>query len=225
LNANAIPWLVLQLADSAFPAGGFAHSAGLEAALQLGEVRKTPESIGAWCRELIQATGSAVLPFVNSAVEEPERFSDWDRLNEAFLSNHVARAASRVQGRAFFSTCCQAFDDSELNALRERARAERLAQHFAPVFGAVCARLRIGLDAARQVFMYITVRGALSAAVRLNALGPAAAQRLQMLLALDMDRALDETAHLRATDAAQSAPLLELFQMHHDRLYSRLFQS
>jgi urease accessory protein len=71
----------------------------------------------------------------------------------------------------------------------------------------------------------VTVRGALSVAVRLNALGPAAAQRLQMLLALDMDRALDETAHLEAADVAQSAPLLELFQMHHDRLYSRLFQS
>ena len=32
------PFLLLQLADSAFPTGGFAHSGGLEAAYQLGEI-------------------------------------------------------------------------------------------------------------------------------------------------------------------------------------------
>ena len=32
-------WLLWQLADSAFPTGGFAHSGGLEAAWQHGEVR------------------------------------------------------------------------------------------------------------------------------------------------------------------------------------------
>ena len=223
--AETINWLLLQLADSAFPAGGFAHSAGLEAALQLGEVQRTPESIEAWCRELVQTTGTASLPFVNSAMRAPERFAEWDRLNDAFLSNHVARAASRVQGRAFFSTCCQSFPGGELTALRERVRSERLTQHFAPVFGVVCAHLRISLEHARQVFMYLAVRGALSAGVRLNALGPCAAQQLQVFLAFDMDRVLDETAHLDAHSATQSAPLLELFQMHHDRLYSRLFQS
>src|SRR5438270_9320121 len=31
-------WVIWQLVDSAFPGGGFAHSAGLEAALQLGEI-------------------------------------------------------------------------------------------------------------------------------------------------------------------------------------------
>lgn len=43
--ADALAWLpsVLQLADSALPTGGFAHSGGLEAASQLGLLRKNDE--------------------------------------------------------------------------------------------------------------------------------------------------------------------------------------
>jgi len=223
--SHNLPWLVLQLADSAFPVGGFAHSAGLEAALQLCEIADSPESLSQFCSELIHQTGHAALPFVNGAYSEPSAFSQLDRRCDAFLSNHVANRASRVQGRAFLQTCCRSFALAELEALDRAARDQQLCRHFAPIFGAVCETLNVGLEQTRQLFMFMTVRGAISAAVRLNAIGSYAAQQLQISLIPLMDRMLDETAHLRADDASQTAPLLDLFQMSHDRLYSRLFQS
>jgi urease accessory protein len=69
------------------------------------------------------------------------------------------------------------------------------------------------------------VRGVLAAAVRLGIAGSYDAQRLQhdmtaaMLAVADRSRALDER------DLAQTAPLVDLLQATHDRLYSRLFQS
>src|SRR6185312_5576255 len=53
--------LLLQLGDSAFPAGGFAHSGGLEAAAQLGEV-KGAEAVRAFCEQSLWQTGRGALP-------------------------------------------------------------------------------------------------------------------------------------------------------------------
>src|SRR5579872_3919452 len=89
-----------QIADSAFPTGGFAHSAGLEAAWQHGEVRNRGELIsyvGAGMHQL----GRAALPFVTAAHAEPERLEEFDSLCNAFTTNHVANRASRTQGKAF----------------------------------------------------------------------------------------------------------------------------
>lgn len=223
--SSGTSWLVLQLADSGFPVGGFAHSAGLEAAIQLGEAGSTRESLGWFCAELAHQTAYAGLPFVNSAYGDPTRWAELDERLNAFLSNHVANRASRVQGRAFLATCCRAFELPELGALKQRARSQKLASHFAPIFGVCCRALGMSLTDTRQLFLFLTIRGVLSAAVRLNAIGAYDAQQIQLELSPEMDRALDETAHLDANDAQQTAPLLELFQMSHDRLYSRLFQS
>ena len=225
LHSEGTSWLVLQLADSGFPVGGFAHSAGLEAAIQTGEVSNTRDSLGQFCSELANQTAYASLPFVNSAHTDPQQFHALDERLDAFLSNHVANRASRVQGKAFLATCCRSFELPELDALKQATRDKKLPSHFAPIFGAVCRALNISLTDTRQVFMLLTIRGALSAAVRMNAIGSYEAQQIQVALIPTLDNVLDETARLEAVDALQTTPLLELFQMSHDRLYSRLFQS
>jgi urease accessory protein len=40
-----------------------------------------------------------------------------------------------------------------------------------------------------------------------------------------LDRALERAEGLSIDEAAQTAPLIDLWQAAHDRLYSRLFQS
>src|SRR4029434_10204435 len=95
-------WLLWQLADSAFPTGGFAHSGGLEAAWQHGEVRNRGELRG-WLETSLQQIARASVPFVNAAHSEPERLEELDQICDAFTSNHVANRASRLQGRAFLA--------------------------------------------------------------------------------------------------------------------------
>ncbi|MFP2912429.1 urease accessory protein UreF, partial [Pyxidicoccus sp. 3LFB2] len=59
-------WRVLQLADSGFPTGGFAHSGGLEAAVQAGEVRGASE-LRRFVRELLWQAGHGALPLLGAA--------------------------------------------------------------------------------------------------------------------------------------------------------------
>jgi urease accessory protein len=94
-------FLVWQLVDSAFPTGGFAHSAGLEAAWQNGEIRNRKE-LGSFLEASLEQLGHAALPFVTAAYQDVERVTEFDQLCDAFTSNHVANRASRLQGRAFF---------------------------------------------------------------------------------------------------------------------------
>ena len=115
-------WLFLQLADSAFPAGGFAHSSGLEAAWQQGEVNAG--SLGRFVRDAVSQAGRGSLPFVLAAHDEPRDLGVVDFRCDAFLRNAVANRASRVQGRAWIGTVERSFPRPEVRAMCEAVRAD-----------------------------------------------------------------------------------------------------
>lgn len=211
-------WTLLQLADSAFPTGGFAHSAGLEAAVQGGDVA-TVEDVERFLVELIDQLAHGALPLVRAVHEAPERLIEIDALATAMLWSHVAARASRAQGRALLDVAARASNAPELLAVRSRGA------HLAPAFGLVTRTLGVPLDEALATFLHLGLRGALSAAVRLGCCGPTEAQAIHLELHPALDAALATGRALPVEDAAQPAPIAELFGATHDRLYSRLFQS
>jgi urease accessory protein len=222
-------FLLWQLCDSAFPTGGFAHSAGLEAAWQHGEVRNRAELL-TFLETNLQQLGRAAVPFVNTAYDEPGRLAELDQLCDAFLSNHVANRASRLQGRAFLTAVERIF--SGARAARPQLLPEDSGRttrapfaHFAPVFGACLRELEVPRDTTIRLFFFNHLRSVLAAAVRLNIVGPMEAQQLQHRLALPADAAALRAAAFTLADLAQTAPLLDLWQGAQDRLYSRLFQT
>ena len=215
-------WRVLQLADSAFPAGGFAHSGGLEAALALGEAAGEA-GVRAFAARALWQAGTFALPFVGAARDLPGLdlpgldLPGLDRRCEAAQGSHVARRASRQQGRAWLRTCREAFGVELAAALPHG--------HLPIAFGATAAALALDADDAREVYLHQVARGVVSAAVRLGALGPHAAQRLHDGLGAEAAAVLAACAGRTVDDAAHSAPLEELFGALHDELPARLFQS
>jgi urease accessory protein len=236
--------LVWQLVDSAFPTGAFAHSLGLESAWQHGEVTSRDD-----LRRFVDATvlqaASGTLPLVNAAHREPDRLAEWDMLADAFLSNAVANRASRQQGRTLVASASRIFASPTLAALHARVASTSNAQlptakerprpnsqlrpplnvHVAPMTGAVFAALGVSLETTQQVVLFTAARGVLSAAVRLGVTGSYEAQQLQAECATWSATVRARYAAAGPVDLAQTAPIIDILQGAHDRLYSRLFQS
>lgn len=217
-------WLFLQLADSAFPTGGFAHSGGLESAWQLGEVRGR-DDLEAYLADSLNQCGHAMLPFVTAAHGEPARFAEWDRWCNTTLSNHVTNRASRALGQGLLTSAAAGFGRELLTNLKANVRRDRLPAHLAPITGVVCAALALDRDHSQRLFLFLHLRTLVSTAVRLGIVGPLEAQAIQHRLGTTAEAVLQRCAQLTPDDAAASAPLHDLFQGHHDRLYSRLFMS
>ncbi len=215
--------LLWQLADSAFPIGGFAHSGGLEAARQHGELRNRNE-LKSFIESTLSQAARLSLPIISTTHAQPERLPELDRLCEAFTTSHVANRASRLQGQALLATAERIFASRTLKELRHGSLPPPFG-HFAPTLGAVTSALGIDAEAARQLFMFVQLRGLISSAIRLNIAGPLDASALQYELRNVVAGILDQSRTLSLEQIAQTSPLLEVWQSSHDRLYSRLFQS
>jgi len=215
-------WMVWQLADSAFPTGAFSHSYGLEAAHQLGEVVDAP-GLTRFLRASLWQAGHAVLPLVNAAHRAPDRFAELDGLADVFLTNRVANRASRTQGRTLAATCARVWPLESLTGFDRTVR--RSHAHVAPVTGVALRCLGAPLPVVQRLVLFVTARGVLSAAVRLGLAGSYEAQHLLAEGGPDLDAVLERCSEFDERDLAQAAPLIDVLQAGHERLYTRLFQS
>lgn len=220
-------WSLWQLLDSILPTGGFAHSLGLEAAMQTFIVN-SPEDLHSFVIQVLENTGSLLLPFVHATTISPD-IKTWhklDRMLEAMLSNEVARKASTAQGSALLRIAAAMFTEMpSLKAMREESLGTQVSFHHAPVFGLVCGLLGLAPETSQRAYLFTTLRDVMSAATRLNVIGPQGAAVLQHQVFSTAEEILSKWKDRDVEDACQTAPLIDAVHGCHSYLFSRMFCS
>lgn len=101
--------------------------------------------------------------------------------------------------------------------------------HYTIIFGSICQLLHISLETTIRMYFRIIIRDVINASSRLNIIGPLEGARLQFEISTFAEELVKSDILLREdvmnAPATQTSPFLEMIQSHHDKLYSRLFNS
>jgi urease accessory protein len=209
---------LLVLADGRLPAGGHAHSGGLETAVSAGRVRDIGGLEG-FLRGRLATAGVVAAAFAAAACGRTGGWVDLDLGLDVRTPSPALRRASRAQGRALMRAGRAMWPVPDIG--RE--------PHHPVALGVLAAAAGLGPTEAAVAAAHGTVTGPASAAVRLLGLDPYAVHRLLAVLAPECDRIAADSA-ARADDPvdllpAAGAPLLDVGAELHASWEVRLFAS
>ncbi|KAJ3481362.1 hypothetical protein NLI96_g7710 [Meripilus lineatus] len=197
-----------------------------------------------------------------------------DELYDTMTLNHVARRASRSQGVALLTLFTKGFSKPReaskqsppestpsleeqkhaaftklIEKFKTSVRREDTHGHLPVCWGVLTAALGLSLERSQFLHLFLHARGLLSAAVRMNTLGPYAAQQLLLhsirpLVTTEASKCADLRTGLRLVEdepdqgldpfdedvldtngPAMTWPLGEILASRHDLQHSRVFNS
>lgn len=219
----------LRFVDSFFPAGGFAYSSGLEAAVQGGAV-KDSQDLALYVEDFFQAgmgTREAVaVARVHQALAISHQPSalEADLELDAMMMGTESRHASRQMGRQVLRGAVADKDVSdELRTYLQAVEAGHAPGHLAVAFGLALGAAGWTREQAVTAFLYQQAVGFVSASLKLLPIGQREGQRLLAAWAPMLSNLSRRAA---AGDIMTAwAPVHDIYAMRHARLASRLFRS
>jgi urease accessory protein len=215
---------LLTLADSRLPAGGHAHSGGVEQAIAAGVVHD-PASLAAFLRRRLVTSGAVAAGLAAAACGAgAAELARLDAEADARTPSPALRAASRQQGRGLARVGRRAWPGPVWDLLPDRP-------HHALALGAAATAAGLDPPAAAAVAAYLSVSGPATAAQRLLAMDPLAVAALTARLAPEVDAVAAAAAPAPwpadppADLPAPTDPLLDLLAEVHAARTDRFFAS
>jgi urease accessory protein len=228
--APAFPWLarLLQVTDSAFPTGGYAHSHGFEQTVRFGLVRDAESMAHYLDHHLWPMLIHFELPVVRFAQEAAQKGDETalialDACVDATKTARELREASRAIGRRRLQAFCDTGASPILTAFARAVEEGRSHAHHTVVYGTGLAALP------RQALLTSWAFQSLSAvclsAPKLLRIGQNAAQRVLTASLSRLEEKVPLSLAIRREELGWFDPLVEMASMQHEIAYERLFIS
>ena len=228
IDQNGKPLLtLLQLTDSFFPTGAFAHSFGLETYVQR-ELVNDPETFEMFLRSTLHhglKNSDAVAIRLTYKATEIGQIVDLDARLTAMKVARESREGSIKIGKQFLRNTAILEQNGLLTKYAEQIKSGRCAGHHAVTYGLVASAAGIDLFSAILGYLHAHVVGQVSAAVRLIPLKPTDGQRVIQNIRPDLIDIARFAEGAGIDDLSGFTPGLDIRGMQHERLYSRLFIS
>jgi urease accessory protein len=214
----------LQLNDTLFPIGGFAYSDGLETAVTNGLVAGTA-GLQQWLAHYIHSVFVTCDGLALRGAMEAHSKCDWDTLRAldeeltAMKPAASVRASSASLGRSLLTSV------SAIHVHPDLGRARQELSNFAVIYGVVFSVLGLDRQDALLSFAYARLAGMISGALRLMPIGQQQAQAVLGRALDDVPEAVEQILNSRDLQLTSFSPLLEIQQMNHQYLYTKLFRS
>jgi urease accessory protein len=216
---------LLHLADSALPTGSFAYSYGLESSITFGLLR-TETEFRAYLYSFLQQAMGFEIPFLTAAAQADRHDLDTLLLEyDAQLLTPALHRASLTQGKNWLKLLDTFYPEAGLAQLGHELMERQLPAHFVPLFGLSLGKTGFAVGDIQATYLHLALRDQLSAAIRLGFIGPMAGHRLQHDFYGIFESLLDSADIRPYTEATRCTLLLDVAQILHDDIYSRLFQN
>jgi urease accessory protein len=220
----------LQYGDSAYPAGGYAHSWGLETAVAQGDVTNRATLANA-CRSLLRHqvgptdAVAAAACCIAACRNDLDSFGAVDRRLSATRAAQEPRDASVRIGRRLLDTAAAAERQPWLQELRDRVRSGDTPGNQASVLGAIAGLAGIGPEQAATIALWTAANGFLGAGLRLMRITHDDVQSILVELRPVVLRLASKAVEADPLAMAGAAPQFEIWAMRHETATVRLFSS
>jgi urease accessory protein len=221
---------LLQFSDGLFPAGGFAHSFGLETYVQT-ETIHTANDVKDFIQTYLEGSAGpcdAVAVVVALSLGHGGNFEECLRLDailDAMKPVTEFREASRQMGRQSLRIAARLFSHRLLNDFFDSTEKNQTPGHHALAFGLIGSQLGWPPEAAATAYLYTATALLVGAALRLLPIGQLEGQEIISAMAPTIMWLASETKGKGIGDLWSFIPGIEIAGMKHATLEARLFRS
>lgn len=221
---------LIQIHDSAFPSGNFAHSFGMETYIQEDDIRNEAD-LKVFCEMYLRhnfASGDAIIAkeaYRLAKKRDLDGLIKLENICHAVKLSPETREGSMMMGRQFSRTIQPLIDDEFMLLWLEKFKNKEVKNHYSVVYGIYTALIDVSPKMSLETFLYSSITALVLNAVRAVPVGQMSGVKTVHAMLPIIEEIAEDVMDYDLDDLDNNSIALEISSMRHEFLNSRLFIS